>query len=37
MTPGQVFVLFGCCVGLLIWAACTPPASEREYPEYWGP
>lgn len=37
MTPGQVIIGIVCVIALAIWAACTPPRDEREYPEYWGP
>lgn len=37
VTPGQVIIIIAFSVVLGIWAACTPPADERDYPEYWGP
>mgnify|MGYP000148980689 CR=1 FL=1 len=37
MTPGEAITLIAFSFVLAIWAACTPPADEREYPEYWGP
>ena len=37
MTPGEAITLIAFSIVLGIWLACTPPADEREYPEYWGP
>lgn len=37
MTPGQIILGIVAVVLMAIWAATTPPAEDREYPEYWGP
>lgn len=37
MTLGEVIVGIVAVLLIAIWAACTPAAEDREFPEYWGP